>query len=90
MDDATAGRPRRQRSIAVLHHLGLTISRSAGGVVPAPVMVGMQAGLLLVLLVSCATPDWRGHTPLERTRQNLVAAHPEWPPAILGAVASAY
>jgi hypothetical protein len=88
MDDATGGRPRRQRSIAVLNRLGLTISRRAGGVVPAWVMVGIQASLLLFLLVGCATPDWRGHNQLEHTRQDLVAAHAEWPPEILGAVAS--
>jgi hypothetical protein len=51
-------------------------------------MVGMQASLLLVLLVGCVTPDGRGDIQLERGRQYLVAAHPEWPPAILGAVAS--
>jgi hypothetical protein len=49
---------------------------------------GTQAGLLLLLLVGCATPDWWGHNQLERGRQDLVAAHPEWPPEILGAVAS--
>jgi hypothetical protein len=88
MDDATGGRPRRQRSISVLGRLGLTISRSAGGVVPVRVMAGIQASLLLLLLVGCATPDWRGHNPLERGRQDLVAAHPEWSPEIRGAVAS--
>jgi hypothetical protein len=51
-------------------------------------MVGMQASLLLVLLVGCATSDGRGDTQLERDRQDLVAAHPEWPPEIFGAVAS--
>jgi hypothetical protein len=89
MEDATGGRPpRRQRSIAVLNRLGLTLRRRAGRVVPARVMVGMQASLLLVLLVGCVTPDGRGDIQLERGRQDLVAAHPEWPPAILGAVAS--
>jgi hypothetical protein len=58
------------------------------GVVPARVMAGVQAALLLLLLVGCATPDWRDHNPLARGRQDLVAAHPEWPPEILGAVAS--
>jgi hypothetical protein len=51
-------------------------------------MAGIQASLLLLLLVGCATPDSRGHNQLERGRQDLVAAHPEWPPEILGAVAS--
>jgi hypothetical protein len=51
-------------------------------------MAGIPASLLLFLLVGCATPDWRGHTPLERGRQDLVVAHPEWPPEIRGAVAS--
>jgi hypothetical protein len=88
MDDATGGRPRRQRSIAVLGRLGLTISRSAGGVAPARVTAGVQAGLLLLLLVGCATPDWRDHSQPVRTRQDIVAAHPEWPPEILGAMAS--
>jgi hypothetical protein len=88
MDDATGGGPRRQRSISVLGRLGLTISRSAGGVVPARMRAGVQTGLLLLLLVGCAMPDWQGHQPLERGRQYLVAAHPEWPPEIRGAVAS--
>jgi hypothetical protein len=87
MDDAT-GRRRHQPSVAGLNRLGLTLRRCTGGVVPAWVMVGIQASLLLVLLVGCATPDQRGDTPLERGRQDLVAAHPEWPPEILGAVAS--
>jgi hypothetical protein len=85
MDDATGGRPRRQWSVSVLGRLGLTISGSAGGVVPMRVMAGIHASLLLLLLVGCATPDWRGHNPLERGWQDLVAAHPEWPPEILGA-----
>jgi hypothetical protein len=88
MDDGVGGRSRRQQSVAALNRLGLTLRRCTGGVVPARVMVGMQASLLLVLLVGCATPDWRGDTQLERGRQVLVAAHPEWPPTILGAVAS--
>jgi hypothetical protein len=61
MDDASGGKPRRQRSISVPGRLGLTIIRSAGGVVPMRVMAGVQAGLLLLLLVGCATLDWRGH-----------------------------
>jgi len=48
----------------------------------------VQLGLLLLLLVGCATFDGRDSTQLEHGRQELVAAHPEWPPAILGAVAS--
>jgi hypothetical protein len=89
MEDATGGRPpRRQRSIAVLNRLGLMLRRRAGRVVPARVMVGMQASLLLVLLVGCVTPDGRGDIQLERGRQALVTAHPDWPPAILGAIAS--
>jgi hypothetical protein len=88
MDDATGGRPRGQRPLAGLGRLGLTLRGWSGGVAPAWVMVGMQASLLLVLLVGCATPDRRGDTQLERDRQELVAARPEWPPGILGAVAS--
>jgi hypothetical protein len=88
MDGVAGGRTRCQRPIAVLNSLGLTISRSARGVVAAHVMAGIQASLLLLLLVGCATPDWQGHQPLERGRQYLVAAHPEWPPEIRGAVAS--
>ena len=88
MDDVAGGRPRCQQPIAVLNGLGLTISHSAGSVFAARVMAGIQASLVLLLLVGCATPDWRGHNPLERSRQDLVAAHPEWPPEIRGAVAS--
>jgi hypothetical protein len=77
MDDGAGGRSRRQQSVAALNRLGLTLRRCTGGVVPARVMVGMQASLLLVLLVGCATPDWRGHTQLERGRQDFVAARPE-------------
>jgi hypothetical protein len=87
MDDATGGGPRRQGSIAVLGRLGLTISRSAGGVVPARMRAG-QVGLLLLLLVGCATPDGRSSGQPARTRQDIVAAHPsgrqasvrQWPP----------
>jgi hypothetical protein len=43
------------------------------------VIVGIQASLLLMLLVGCATPEQRGDTPLERGWQDLVAAHSEWP-----------
>jgi hypothetical protein len=50
-------------------------------------MVGVQASLLLLLLVGCATPDWRGSGQQARDRQDIVAAHPEWPPEIRGAVA---
>jgi hypothetical protein len=88
MDDTAGGRPPCQQPVPVLNGLSLTISRRAGGAVPARVMAGIQASLLLLLLVGCATPDWRGHNQLERARQDLVAAHPEWPPEILGAVAS--
>ncbi len=88
MDDGAGGRPRRQQSVSALNRLGLTIRRRAGGVVPARVMIGIQASLLLFPLVGCATPDWWGHNQLERGRQDLVAAHPEWPPEILGAMAS--
>ena len=88
MDDAAGGKPRRQRSVSVPGRLGLTTSRGAGGVVPAGVMAGFQAGLLLLLLVGCATLDWRGHGEQERGRQDLVAAHPEWPSGIRTAVAS--
>jgi len=88
MDDATGGGPRRQRSISVLGRLGLTISQSAGGVVPARMRAGVQAGLLLLLLVGCATPDWRSSGQPARTRQDIVAAHPEWPSGIRAAMAS--
>jgi hypothetical protein len=49
---------------------------------------GLQAGLLLLLLVGCATPDWPGSSQPAGTRQDIVAAHPEWPPGILAAMAS--
>ena len=88
MDDAAGGKPRRQRSGPVPGRLGLTISRSAGAVVPARVIAGFQAGLLLLLLVGCATLDWRGYGEQERGRQDFVAAHPEWPSGIHTAVAS--
>jgi hypothetical protein len=88
MDDATGGKPRRQPSVAGLNRLGLTLRRCSGGVVPAWIRVGVQVGLLLLLLVGCATFNGRDSTQLERSRQDLVAAHPEWPPEILGAVAS--
>jgi hypothetical protein len=88
MDDVAGGRPQRQRCIAVLGRLGLTISRSAGGVVAARAMAGIRASLLLLLLVGCAAPDWRDSGQQARDQQDLVAAHPEWPPEIRGAVAS--
>ena len=86
MDDATGGRPRRQRSISVLGRWGRTIGRRAGGILPSQMRAGLQAGLLVLLLVGCATPDWRGSSP--RTRQDIVAAHPEWPSGIRAAMAS--
>jgi hypothetical protein len=76
MDDVAGGRPWYQRPIAVLNGLGLTISRSAGGVVAARVMAGIQASLLLLLLLGCTTPDWRGHNPLERGRQGPCGGSP--------------
>jgi hypothetical protein len=88
MDDAAYKRRQHQPSVPVLGRLGLAISRSAGGVVPARMRAGVQAGLLLLLLVGCATPDWWDHSQQERGRQDLVSAHPEWPPEILGAMAS--
>jgi hypothetical protein len=88
MDNAMGRRPRRQRSISVIGRLGLTISRSAGRVVPARMRAGVQAGLLLLLLVGCATPDWRGYGQPARTRQDIVAAHPEWPSGIRAAMTS--
>ena len=87
MDDATGGRPRRQPSVAGLNRLGFTLRRCTGGP-PAWMRAGVQVGLLLLLLVGCTTFDGRDSTQLEHGRQELVAAHPEWPPAILGAVAS--
>jgi hypothetical protein len=56
--------------------------------VPARLRAGFQAGLLLLLLVGCAMLDWRGHGQQECGRQDLVAAHPEWPSGIRAAVAS--
>jgi hypothetical protein len=88
MDNATSGRPPRQQSVSALNRLGLTICRRAGGVGPARVMAGIQASLLLLLLVGCTTPDWWGHGQQARDRQDIVADHPEWPPEIRGAVAS--
>ena len=88
MDDGAGGRPRRQQPISGLNRLDLTIGKCAGGVVPAHVMAGFQVAMLLLLLVGCVTPDWRDHNQLERGRQDLVAAHLEWPSEIRGAVAS--
>jgi hypothetical protein len=81
-----SGRPRRQQSISVIGCLGLTISRSAGGVIPAQMRAGVQAGLLLLLLVGCTTPDWRNHGQPARTGQDIVAAHSEWPSGIRAAM----
>jgi hypothetical protein len=50
-------------------------------------MAGIQASLLLLLL-GCGSPEWWSHSRQARDRQDMVAAHPEWPPEILGAVAS--
>jgi hypothetical protein len=80
MDDATGGGPRRQGSIAVLGRLGLTISRSAGGVVPARMSAGVQVGLLLLLLVGCATPDGRSSGQPARTPSGRQASVRQWPP----------
>jgi hypothetical protein len=88
MDDVMGEKPRRQRSISVLGALGLAITQSAGGVFPARMAAGVQAGLLLLLLVGCATPDWQGSGQPTRTRQDIVAAHPEWPSGIRAAMAS--
>lgn len=88
MDEPTGERLQRQQSGAVLGRLGRTISRSTRGGFPARMMVGMQASLLLLLLVGCAAPDWRGSGLQARDRQDIVAAHPEWPVGIHGAVVS--
>jgi hypothetical protein len=88
MDDIAGRRSRCHRPIAVLNGLGPTISQRAGDVFATRVMAGIQASLLLLLLVGCATPDLRGYNSLEHSREDLVAAHPEWPPEIRGAVAS--
>jgi hypothetical protein len=88
MDDAACKRRQHQPSVPVLSRLSLAISRSTGGVVPRRVMAGVQAGLLLLLLVGCATPDWQGHGQPARTQQDIVAAHPEWPSGIRAAMAS--
>lgn len=88
MDDGAGGRPWCQRLIAILKGLGLMTNHSAGSVFIVRAMAGILASLVLLLLVGCASPDWHGHTPLERSRQDLVAAHPEWSPEIRGAVTS--
>jgi hypothetical protein len=88
IDDSASRRPHRQRPVSILRGLGLAIRRRPGGVVPVRVMAGVQAGLLLLLLVGCATPDWRGHSQQAHDRQGIVVAHPAWLPEILGAVAS--
>jgi hypothetical protein len=80
---SAGGRERRKRSVAVLDGLGLAISGRARSVLPVRLMVGFQASLLLLLLVGCAIPDWQGSS-----QHDIVSAHPEWPPEILGAVAS--
>jgi hypothetical protein len=49
---------------------------------------GLQAGLPLLLLVGCVTPDWRISGQPARTRQTIVAAHSEWPSGIRAAMAS--
>jgi hypothetical protein len=51
-------------------------------------MVGVQVSLLLLLLVGCATPNWRGSGQQARDRQEIVAARPEWSSEIHGAMAS--
>jgi 2-methylcitrate dehydratase PrpD len=51
-------------------------------------MVGVQASLLLLLLVGCAAPDWRASGQQARDRQDIVAARREWPLGIRGAMAS--
>jgi hypothetical protein len=88
MDDTANGRLRRQRPIFVPNARGLTIGWGPGGVLPVPIMVGIQAILLLLLLVGCSTPDRLSSRQQARDRQAIVAAHPEWPTAIRGAVAS--
>jgi hypothetical protein len=88
MHEVTSGRPWRYRSLAVRGRPGLTLRRSPGGGVSAWMGTGVHVGLLLLLLVGCVMVDGRESSQLERGRQELVAAHPEWPPAILGAVAS--
>jgi hypothetical protein len=52
------------------------------------VMAGVQAGLLVLLLGGWATSDWPGGSQQAHDRQDIVVAPPEWPPEILGAVAS--
>jgi hypothetical protein len=88
MDDESGGRPRHQQSISTLNRLGLTINRHAGGVLPTRVMAGIQASLLLLVLVGCDVPNWWGHSQQAHDHLEIVAGHPEWPPEILGAVAS--
>lgn len=63
MDDAAGGRPPCQQSVAALNRLGLTISRRAGGVVPARVVAGIQASLLLLLLVGARPSRHAGSVP---------------------------
>jgi hypothetical protein len=49
-------------------------------------MAGVLGLLLLLPQISYAPLDGRGDGQQHSDRQNLVAAHPEWPPEILGAV----
>jgi len=52
----------------------------------ARAMAGLLGVLLLLPLIGCATPDWRGDDTQDRYRQGSVAAHPKWPPAFLASV----
>jgi hypothetical protein len=49
-------------------------------------MGSLQAVLLLLLLLGCATPGLEGEAQRNHDRQHLMTAHPEWPTAILAAV----
>jgi hypothetical protein len=88
MDNSAGGSLRRQVPGAILGRLRLTISRSAEGGFPACIVVGVQAGLLLLLLVGCTVADWRAGGQQAHDQQDMVAAHPEWAPGIRGAVVS--
>jgi hypothetical protein len=58
----------------------------AWGVLPARTMGGLQAALLLLLLLGCATLGSWDDSQRDHGGQNSIAAHPEWPPEVLAAV----
>lgn len=60
--------------------------RNVWSLVPTRVMAGLQAALLLCLLLGCTTPDLQGEVQRGHDRHHLMAAHPEWPPEVFAAV----